>query len=268
MKDFKAKYGDWALLLGAAAGIGAAYAELLASMGMNLLVLDNKEEALGKLSKDLTSRHAIEVKEIVGDLENDSLLRVIEKEVINTSCRLLIYNAAYSIIQPFVQHSTADLNRYIKVNIDAPLKLTHLFSSILIKNKQSGGILLMSSLAGLLGMQLVAPYAATKAFTWNLAEGLYHELRPHKIDVCACVAGATLSETYINTNPKYGWMKPPLQEPTDVAQNAINQLGKKAFFISGFGNKVNYFILTRLLPRKMAARLANKVMSEMYGHSQ
>ena len=91
----------------------------------------------------------------------------------------------------------------------------------------------MSSLAGLLGMQLIAPYASSKAFAWNLAEALYHELKPNNIDVMACIAGATATEAYLKTNPQYVSLKPQIQKPTVVADSALKELGKRAIYISG-----------------------------------
>jgi short-subunit dehydrogenase len=113
-------------------------------------------------------------------------------------------------------------------------------------------------------MQLVAPYAATKAFAWNLAEALHHELKPKNIDVMACVAGATATSAYLKTNPKHGLIKPQVMKPDTVAEAALKKLGKKTLFIPGYSNRLNYFILTRLLPRKLAASLANKTMGKMY----
>ena len=46
----------------------------------------------------------------------------------------------------------------------------------------------------------------------------------------------------------------------------LHKLGKKARHITGFSNRMNYFILTRLLPRKLASRMANRVMKKMYTH--
>jgi len=122
----------------------------------------------------------------------------------------------------------------------------------------------MSSLAGLIGMQLVVPYAATKAFAWNLAEALHHEFIPYKIDVMACIAGATATPAYLKTNPRYGVLKPSVMNPSRVAELALKKLGKKTLFIPGFSNRVNYFILTRIMPRKKAASIANKTMGKMY----
>ena len=125
----------------------------------------------------------------------------------------------------------------------------------------------MSSLAGLLGMQYIVPYAASKAFSWNLAESLHHELKPYHIDVMACIAGATSTEAYLGTNPQYGNIKPQVQQPMAVAEIALQKLGKKALFISGFSNRWNYFILTRILPRKWASFVANKTMRKMYAEN-
>ena len=122
----------------------------------------------------------------------------------------------------------------------------------------------MSSLAGLIGMREVSVYAATKAFTWNLAEALYHELKEHEIDVFGCIVGATSTETYLNTNPKYQGIKPQVQKPEEVAEFALKKLGSGPLSISGFGNKINYFFLTRILPRKWSARIANDVIKKMY----
>ena len=266
MKDLKNKYGDWALLIGAAEGIGEAFSIQLASLGFNLIMLDKNKSTLLVLGEKLKTDFGIQVKSLHFDLvDPETSLKAIN-EIENLKSRLLIYNAAFSLIKQFTQHSSEDLERYLQVNIASPLRLIHAFSSYLKAKNEGGGILLMSSLAGLLGMQFIAPYAASKAFTWNLAEGLHHELKPFGIDVSACIAGATLSQTYINTKPKYGLIKPQLQDPKEVAKTALKQLGKRGFFISGFSNRINYFILTRILPRKMAGRIANRVIQKMYDY--
>jgi short-subunit dehydrogenase len=186
------------------------------------------------------------------------------EKIASVEIRLMIYVAAFSQIKKFVNYTSDDLDHYINVNVSTPLKLVHAFSKRLISNDRAGGILLMSSLAGLLGMQYIAPYAASKAFTWNLAESLHHELKPYHVDVMACIAGATATEAYLGTSPQYGFIKPQVQQPSKVAELALKKLGKRALFIPGFSNRINYFILTRLLPRKMASYFANQTMKGMY----
>ena len=267
MAELKVKYGDWALIAGAAAGIGESFCYALAKRGINVVMIDNREDLLHGLSEKLANDFGIETLPLCIDLfEKDSINQIIEKTS-SIEIRFLIYVAAFSQIKKFGNFTTDDLEHYININIKTPLKLVHFYSNTWISKKQNGGVLLMSSLAGLLGMQYIAPYAATKAFTWNLAESLHHELKPYKIDVMACIAGATATEAYLSTNPQYGLIKPQVQQPATVAELALQNLGRKALFIPGFSNRFNYFILTRLLPRKMASYFANRTMKKMYAEN-
>jgi short-subunit dehydrogenase len=262
---FKEKYGPWALIAGSAEGLGEAWSTALAKRGMNLLMIDNQEKKLTALSDKLSNEYDIQTKTLIIDLADTGCISKMMEMLMDNECRLLIYNAAYSLIKPFTSHTSEELDHFIKINTQSQIQLVHAFSNHLIANKQQGGIILMSSLAGMMGMQLVAPYAATKAFAWNLAEAIHHELKPHNIDVMACIAGATSTPAYLKTDPQYGRIKPKVMDPDAVAEAALNKLGRKTLFIPGFSNRMNYYILTRLLPRKMASSIANKTMKKMYG---
>ena len=264
MGELRRKYGDWAIVAGSAKGLGEAFCYQLAQQRINIVMIDKLEDSMKDLSDNLKNRYQIETMLINADLTDENAVSNILKEIKSRNCRLLIYNAAVSFIKKFGDHQPDELDQIIQVNISSLLKLVHGFSSHLITQRVNGGILLMSSLSGLLGMQYIAPYGASKALTWNLAEALYHELKPYRIDITACIAGATATDAYLNTNPKYGFFKPQIQTPEQVANNALNKLGKRTLFISGYSNRISYFILTRLLPRRMTARFANRTMRSMY----
>jgi hypothetical protein len=229
-------------------------------------MVDNQQNSLSRLARQLETDYKIETIELCLDLSDSDAVDKMMKDIQKVDCRLLIYNAAYSLIKPFTKLSEEDLECFIDINAKTQLKLVHQFSKLLVSKNQAGGILLMSSLAGLIGLQLVSTYAATKAFAWNLAEGLHYELKSKNIHVMSCVAGATLTPTYLKNKPTYGRIKPLVMKTEDVAESALNNLGKKALFIPGFSNRMNYFILTRLLPRKLAATIANKTMFTMFEH--
>lgn len=267
MAGFREKYGDWALIAGAAIGLGESFCVALAKKGINLFMIDNREEQLISLSGKLAKEYGIQTIPFCIDLFQTDAVEQIMVKTTAVEIRLMLYVAAFSQIRKFENYTSDDLEHYIIVNAGTPIKLVHAFSKMLIEKNQSGGILLMSSLAGLLGMQYIVPYAATKAFTWNLAESLHSELKPFKIDVMACIAGATSTEAYLGTNPQYGFIKPQVQQPLEVAELALKKLGKRALFIPGFSNRFNYFILTRILPRKMASFLTNKTMKKMYSEN-
>lgn len=264
--DFRRKYGEWAIVAGSAEGLGRSFSLGLARKKINLVMVDHDDESLNVLSSLIERDFRVKTIPVHSDLgEEGSVLRILDV-IADLDCRLLVYTAAFSRVKTFLEQSDDELDRYINVNVKAPLKLIHGFALRLVDRRKRGGILLMSSLAGLIGMQLVAPYAATKAFTWNLAEALHHEFRPHEIDITACIAGATATPAYLATNPRYGYIKPSVMAPDRVAASALDKLGKKNLFITGFSNRLNYFLLTRLLPRRIAARLANRTMKRMYSH--
>lgn len=264
LSSFNKKYGPWAIVAGAAEGLGEAYSIALAKRNVNLLMVDVQPLALKNLAQNLEEKYTIHTRQLHLDLSDKNAVDEIMKISSDIDVGLLVYNAAYSLIKPFINHTSDELNTFIEVNARTQIQLVHSFSKRLIEQKRGGGILMMSSLAGLIGMQLVSPYAATKAFTWNLAESLYHELKPYKIDVTACLAGMTDTPALRKSNPTIGFPKPQIMKPEDVANEALENLGRTFRFIPGFSNRINYFILTRLLPRKMASGLANKTITKIY----
>ncbi len=263
---FKDKYGPWVLLAGAAEGLGEAYTLALAKRGVNIVMVDKQEERLKVLASKMEIEFGIQTNTIHTDLEQSEAVKEIIDAIQDIDCRLLIYNAAYSKIQSFTSYTEEELNSFIEINTHTPIKLVHAFVQQLKHNKQPGGILLMSSLAGLIGMQLVAPYAATKAFTWNLTEALHYELKDYHIDIMACIAGPTATPAYLKSQPNYGFIRPVVMKPEKVAENALDNLGRKTLYIPGLFNRISYFILTRLLPRKAATAIANNTMRKMYRH--
>jgi len=258
------KYGSWAVVAGSAEGLGEAWSEALARRGMGLFMIDNQWDKMEQLSARLQNEYGIRTKKMLLDLSSLDAANRIMEGLKGLDCRLLVYNAAYSLVKPFTDHEPEELDRFIEINTRTQLRLVHAFSLHLISHGKGGGIILMSSLAGLLGMQFVAPYAATKAFAWNLAEAIHHELKPRGIDVMACIAGATATPAYLKTNPKYGVLKPLVMKPDEVAEAALKKLGKRTLFMPGRSNRFNYFILTRVLPRKAASSIANNTMKKMY----
>ena len=263
---FKDKYGPWAIIAGSAEGLGEAWSVSLAKKGLNLIMVDNQEDKLLSLAEKITTTFQVDTIPLIQNLAMEEAGDNIMAHAKDLDCGLLVYNAAYSKVEPFLSNSDEDFRYFSGINTYTQLKLVHAFSQQRIEENKAGGIILMSSLAGLIGMQLVASYAATKAFAWNLAEALHFELKPHQIDVLACIAGATSTPAYINTDPKYGRIKPQVMKPEEVSEEGIKKLGKKARHICGWSNRLNYFILTRLLPRKLAAGMANRVMKKMYSH--
>jgi short-subunit dehydrogenase len=258
----KDKYGHWACVLGAAEGLGAAFSKELARQGFHLIAVDINKSELSKTCKNINNKNSVETVELVLDLSDKTSVTEIMGKFKELDCRFMIYNAAYGPVKPFLSNTQAELDLYQNININTTLHLVHQF--IEMYQKRSSGILLLSSLAGFRGTQFVVPYAATKAFLWNLAEGLHYEFRSKNLDISVCVAGATATPNFIATQPKKGFFSPKPMPPDRVATEALKYFGKKLFIIPGFSNKFAHFLLNRVLPRSWASAIHNNTMKKMY----
>ena len=173
------------------------------------------------------------------------------EKIEETNCRMLIYNAAYGPVRLFLSNTAQELDRYVQVNMATPLQLVHRFAAL--HAGQRAGILLLSSLAGWRGSRLVAPYAATKAFTWNLGEGLYYEFRGTGLDISVCCPGPVDTPNYRDTRPRRSLFSPKAAAPEAVAEYALRHFGRRLFLFPGRSNRFTHFLLNRILPRRWAS---------------
>jgi short-subunit dehydrogenase len=174
--DFAARYGNWAIVAGASEGIGAAYAEELAARDLKLILVARRSELLQSLASQLAKKYKVETKIIVLDLSASDAAEQIHNEVNGLEIGLLVYNAAFSAIGPFLERPFIDHFGEIQTNVLSPLKLVYLFTSRMLARRR-GGIVLMSPLSAFQGSAYISTYAATKAFNIILAEGLWEEWR-------------------------------------------------------------------------------------------
>jgi len=257
------KYGPWACVAGAAEGLGAAFSLGLAIRGFNLILIDNQNEELDMLREKLLKIHKIEVIALHLDLSSTNCTKSIMAKLVEKNCRFLVYNAAYGPVKPFLSNTDEELDVYLNVNAVTPIHLAYNFATHF--QNQKAGIMLVSSLAGFRGTQYVVPYAATKAFTWNLAEGLHYEFKESGLNISVCCPGPVDTPNYRSTNPKPSFITPKSMNPGQVAEESLDQFGKKLFIFPGFSNKFAHFILNHILPRKIASGIHNATMKKMYG---
>jgi short-subunit dehydrogenase len=264
LNRFKETYGTWALVAGAAEGLGEAFSTVLAEQGMNLVMADNSPASLEKLGVELENKHGIRTLRLALDLSSENAWEQCISAMANLDCRLLVYTAAYSHVTPFVNHAPDVLDRFINVNARTVLHLVHGFVDRFTAQRVTGGILLMASLAGMVSPPLLAPYAATKAFNIKLAESLYHELKPRGILISACISGVITTPRFWESKPVFGTFKPRMMSARSVAEFSLRNLGKKPGIMPGWQNRLSYFLLTRLLPSSLSLKIVAGTMLKMY----
>ncbi len=261
MSGFRERYGPWALVAGASAGLGAAFARELAARGLGLVLLARRGDALERLAAELRARRGVEIRTAAVDLGRPDLLEVLGPLASGLEIGLVVYNAAHSAIGPFLERPLAEQVRVVDVNCRGPVLLAHALGGPMARRGR-GGIVLMTSLSGSQGNPWLASYAASKAFDLVLAEGLWAELRGHGVDVLACRAGATRTAGFEASRPR---RSVPVQEPEQVVARALAALGRGPAVVSGGLNRVAAFAVGRLLPRRTAIRIMGRATRRLYG---
>ncbi len=258
-KDFSDKYGPWALIAGGSEGIGAAYAELAAHNGLNVIIIALDQESLDKKASELKERFGVKVVTIRIDLADPGLLDVVLEKTAGLEVGFLVYNAALADVGSHFQRDLDFELKRMAVNCKGPFVLSYHFGREMALRRK-GAIILMSSGTGLLGSPYYTHYGATKAYNIVLAEGLWYELKPYNVDVIACIASLTSSPALQNAMEDDDKVSKGefVQTPQEVAEEAVENLGKKPSIITGAPNRRKMFIVTRLLPRKIGVSQIGK----------
>ncbi len=237
MSEFSQRYGPWALIAGGAQGIGEAYSRHVAARGLNVVILDISEDALNEFVPTIEREYGVDCLGVEIDLARPDLLGAVTQAVGEREIGLLIYNAGLADVGPFYKPDTGLEYEQMKIaiNVTGPFVLSYHYAKPMLARK-SGGIILMSSGAGLQGSPYYAHYSATKAYDIVLAEALYGEFKPYNVDVLACVAGMTLSTAakgyeHLDTST--------FQTTTELVEETMAALGKQCTLIAGELNRKN-----------------------------
>ncbi len=218
---------------------------------MNLVLVARRPGPLAALAEEIRRAHGVETLCLEGDLGDAAFLDVLAASCESIDLGLLVYNAAHSPIGEFVDLPAADLEKVVDVNVRAPLLLTRaLLPAMLTRGR--GGVILMSSLAGMVGPPRVAPYAASKAFNRILAQALWYELKDTNVDMLACCAGATRTPGYASASDEDA---PGTLNAEDVAEQALRALGRGPTMVPGRVNRLADIFLNRLVSRRTAVRI-------------
>jgi uncharacterized protein len=216
---FAAKYGPWAVIAGASEGTGACYARELAAMGINLVLVSRRHEALEALGTELKSAYGIDYRSAAIDLSVDGAgLRILEAAA-GLDVGLYISNAGADNFARFFEDGTAGAHRLVRMNISTLVDAANGFGQGFLK-RGNGGIIVMASGAGLGGQPNLALYSATKAFEINFAESLWAEYHERGIDVIGIAAPLMKTPTLLRLVPD-DFDLSTAYDPADVTHNAL-----------------------------------------------
>jgi short-subunit dehydrogenase len=267
MFAFSEKFGPWALVTGAAMGLGAEFACQLAGHGLNLILVDIQSEPLMETSRTLSREFNVGVRPVVLDLALPDFLSTLIPATQGLEVGLLVNNAGISAIGHFLDVPLDKHLSILAINARAALVLAHYFGG-LMRARKRGGIIFVSSMSALAGTSYVSEYSATKAHDLTLGEALWQELQPSNVDVLTTIVGATDTPGWRAENPdpdSKTW--PPVMSAEDTIRETLAALGKSPSIVPGSQNRLATFLTTRLLGRKSAVETIGKEMDKRYGKS-
>ncbi len=256
MANLQEKYGSWALVTGASSGIGAEYARVLATRGFSLVLVARRERKLTQLASELQESHRIETRVVAADLTCAPGIDTVIQKTADLEIGLLVNNAGREDDGPFLDIPVEQALKTLRLNSEAPMRLTHHFGA-LMRERGRGGILFMSSIVAFQGVPLIANYAASKAYDLIFAESLAAELEPAGIDVLVLTPGFTESQLSPDANFEGLPLRP--MSAASVARAGISGLGRTRLRIPGLINKFLYVTGKFLQPRTVNTWAFGKV---------
>jgi NAD(P)-dependent dehydrogenase (short-subunit alcohol dehydrogenase family) len=214
--------GRTAFITGAASGLGAALANILAAAGADIVAADIRPGALQALVPRLRE-HGVRAEAVRLDVsEPAQALAAIERTCERMGrLDILVNNAGTDVTLPIDELQEADWMRVIGTNLNGPFLLAKHAASHM-RRQGSGDIVNIASTAAKRAWPNASAYHASKWGLLGLSHALHAELRPHDIRVTAVVAGGMRTPFLLDRFPE---LDPEvLQDPADVAQAILGIL--------------------------------------------
>lgn len=218
--------GKWAVITGCSHGIGRAYTESLAKIGLNLILVSPDADSLRTMAREIETVYNVKTKIIKLDIfagldEYDT----IEKEIFNLEIGVLINNLGMSYPHP---EYFLDLPRNDKIYMSIVhcnvIVVTNMCRILLpqMVERGKGVIINVASIAAVLPSPMLTVFAATKAYVVKFSRDLELEYGKHGV-IVQCLLPGTLTN-HTADSPKSTWIVPT---PEKYVQSAIRTIGKE-----------------------------------------
>lgn len=250
-----------ALVTGASAGIGAAFARVLASHGYDLALTARRIDRLDALAAEIRLRHGVQTLTVAADLADPAAPeRMLDHLAAHgRQVDALINNAGYGLPGTYCDTAWADQAAFIQVMVTAPCELAHRVLGGM-RERRFGRIVNVASLAGLLpAARAHTLYAASKAFLIKFSQSLHLESADQGVHVTALCPGFTYSEFHdvngtrdLVSSATPGWLWLGADEVAAAGYAAVE--ANRAVCVPGAPSKA-IAALGKLVPDKWAMAL-------------
>jgi uncharacterized protein len=181
-----------AVVTGASSGIGYELAGECARHGLDLVIAADR--SLRQATTDLI-RIGAQVRAIEVDLAVPDGVAQLYESLHGRPVDVFIANAGHGMGGAFLDQSLPDIEHMIDANIIGTLSLIHQIGRDM-RQRRSGRILIVGSIAGLMPGAFQAVYNGTKAFIDSFSWALRNELKDSGVSVTCLLPGATETEFF------------------------------------------------------------------------
>lgn len=185
------------VVTGAGAGIGRATVLRFAAEGAVVIAADINLAAAEETAKLVADAGGVAYPYRV-DVSDPEAMEAFAQEVYDTQgvADVVVNNAGFTTAGTFLEHTAADWERLMGVNVYGVIQGSRLFAQQMILRGEGGQIINVASGAAYIPIPLSSPYCTTKAAVKMASECLRIELARDNIGVTAICPGAINSDFY------------------------------------------------------------------------
>lgn len=245
-----------ALVTGASAGIGAAFARRLAAESYDLVLVARDGKRLAGDAAELTRRHGVTATPLAADLSTEDGIDAVAGRLAAHPVELLVNNAGISLNKGFLRTTAAEEEGLLRLNVHAVLRLTRAALPGMVARGR-GDIVNVSSVAGFSPAMPGSTYPASKAWVTTFSESIAQAVSRSGVRVMALCPGYTRTEFHqragIDMSKMPGWLWLSADE---VARIGLRDLRRgKVVSVPNWKYKIAVFGM-RHLPRALLRRAA------------
>jgi len=251
-----------AVITGASRGIGESYARKLAARGYAVHLVARDAERLARVAREIRAAHGVRVEDIVLDLAQPDAAERLYAEVRSRRTEpvdVLVNNAGFGFSGEFLDMPMPRIHEMLSLHLMTLTKSIRLFLPEM-RERGSGAIINVASVAGLMPLPYLSLYAATKAFIVSLGEGIGWEARPYGILVQTCCPGRTATDFHATAGAKDYWAPGGQQTADEVVDESLAALDRqRSLVVTGLRNRL-LMRTQKMLPRRFALWAAARVL--------